>query len=1379
MHQGASCAVDALLEMYYYSIFKFDKTVLNIESSELINELNSICTVREDLGIASCEMRDGVWNWLVSNLPNAYADKGRHDAEFISGLKEMAEKGGPPFQSLLNGTFFCPTCSTHFEIQDVNDILSLSCPNEHNQGMLGKCALDEFKKRVRFISKSCTHCKRKLQVTEINLSLPKFLLFELGMKDAKNPQNPPFQVGEDILVCGVEYELTGAIVMRPDHFYNIVKTGQQYALIDGYPLLEDLHLYPKIFSSFTGAVKNDETDMSLVHETNPSNAVGVHVVLYHCKEPDHGSISLNQLLLPSPVAEGHETEHVEKACNRELFPDNTMSHDYSNQNSKSTQSPIKIPSPKTKKKISKKRSTSANKRNKLMKDGANIEGTIVLNNQEVRTRNYQNWAFLYCKDIFKALNMTSHIQKRGYTMLDKRLQKLGFSLDQVFLTEGHPNQRKFIRVDAIYGMVSEGKGKSKVSKAAELNVKKDLLSFLNTKFMNPENTEKSETQKNKWRKGRTPKKQRLNVLHGKLKDCLESTYKGEKKPFCDGMSKLIGPKKSENYFFSKEDIVEILKKVPLKRSTKNAQNLLEEIVFENSKCLSVQDLINIEENYSGTRLVEELRKLLPGVIPSQKRESIQKSAYLREFVATLGPQRTPTGWRINPDRLLDLLCFKYYWNVGPKYWKLYGDGREIGGRQSTFIALSILNDDAALHGVSYHDPKEVFPLAIFYEKDSRDNIEENCIPWLQQFLSNKTNEGHTFYLCGDEMFLEAVLDGSGNLGPNSKFGWNIYVDMSSDEKGTTSEVTGLRTDLKLEVNRQHQESLFPCIPTKNVVLCIMHGVARSVEKLLSLEVEDIMSEANKVNEFGAIDRSTYIDNKISALVSNINKRGVKQGNFSITFDKMGKPCPIKLNKDHAVTILSPPPIGLEDMYPHALKNVCPTRILRISLPASVIGKLNLQAQLTVFELVSGIWNHFFAMYNIMRKDPNPILRSPAKEGSLDPVDYIFGYTQQDKKDYKYHAECFYQLYKLRYGSQNLTPYMMKFIDIVPLLMNSLPFSLGRFQNEGGEHANYLHNRFYYHHTTRHGGANRLDPILSLFNNMYKCLSFSINKGDGSECSHKASRAFQMYIEHHVVVSGIPEGIKVKDVEKYLVSKGVQKVVTEQQDGIFQSCSFILCGAIPKMNGTCYSHSSFEELIKGASGRVKDKLPSVGTSTKQYIVLVNPAVSSKKIVPSAVRLAMKAGFPILDFRFVLECLKEGKLLDQNDFRLHFSQFALKYVKHPTLEQKHFRRTNIMTSIIKKRCLKRRRRHAQTKLSNKNPALHFVWSKIKLEREQKSMTDAEKRELMTHFFQQWKMLGKEARDLYRKEYEKTRKTPSQKSKFEVRNPAYMNLMDYSGL
>ena len=87
-------------------------------------------------------------------------------------------------------------------------------------------------------------------------------------------------------------------------------------------------------------------------------------------------------------------------------------------------------------------------------------------------------------------------------------------------------------------------------------------------------TLKKVKQRKTWRKGRTPKKQRLNVLRGKLMDCFEFTYKGEKKPFCDGMSKLIGPKKSK-----------------IQRSTKNAQNLLEEIVLKTANVCQFKTLL--------------------------------------------------------------------------------------------------------------------------------------------------------------------------------------------------------------------------------------------------------------------------------------------------------------------------------------------------------------------------------------------------------------------------------------------------------------------------------------------------------------------------------------------------------------------------------------------------------------------------------------------------------------------------------------------------------------------------------------------------------------------------------------------------------------------
>ena len=50
----------------------------------------------------------------------------------------------------------------------------------------------------------------------------------------------------------------------------------------------------------------------------------------------------------------------------------------------------------------------------------------------------------------------------------------------------------------------------------------------------------------------------------------------------------------------------------------------------------------------------------------------------------------------------------------------------------------------------------------------------------------------------------------------------------------------------------------------------------------------------------------------------------------------------------------------------------------------------------------------------------------------------------------------------RYGCQELTPYMMKFVDVVPKHLCSTPFkSLMRVATEGVERTHYMHICFYY------------------------------------------------------------------------------------------------------------------------------------------------------------------------------------------------------------------------------------------------------------------------------------------------------------------------------
>lgn len=171
-----------------------------------------------------------------------------------------------------------------------------------------------------------------------------------------------------------------------------------------------------------------------------------------------------------------------------------------------------------------------------------------------------------------------------------------------------------------------------------------------------------------------------------------------------------------------------------------------------------------------------------------------------------------------------------------------------------------MNDAASLHGIKYHDPNEIFPIAIFYGKDSGDNLEENLgFPnsWLDTFISENQMADHTFYLSGDEMFLEAMLDGSNVLGPTTKQGWDIYSEQPDKEKT----LNNFRTDASTDMNRIHSDRILQSIPLPQTVLCLLHAVARSLEKLLTLEVELILKRSNKETQAGR-DASSYVKEKI-------------------------------------------------------------------------------------------------------------------------------------------------------------------------------------------------------------------------------------------------------------------------------------------------------------------------------------------------------------------------------------------------------------------------------------------------------------------------------------------------------------------------------------
>ena len=86
---------------------------------------------------------------------------------------------------------------------------------------------------------------------------------------------------------------------------------------------------------------------------------------------------------------------------------------------------------------------------------------------------------------------------------------------------------------------------------------------------------------------------------------------------------------------------------------------------------------------------------------------------------------------------------------------------------------------------------------------------------------------------------------------------------------------------------------------------------------------------------------------------------------------------------------------------------------------------------------------------IARMDPDPVLKEDRVKESRTEGDYSFGVTDHHISTYIHHADLFHSLFVFRFGKDNLTPYMMKFIDVVPELLKSLPFrSVMRGSTEG-------------------------------------------------------------------------------------------------------------------------------------------------------------------------------------------------------------------------------------------------------------------------------------------------------------------------------------------
>ncbi|KAJ8019772.1 hypothetical protein HOLleu_41495 [Holothuria leucospilota] len=858
--------------------------------------------------------------------------------------------------------------------------------------------------------------------------------------------------------------------------------------------------------------------------------------------------------------------------------------------------------------------------------------------------------YVKCPNMLDIIGLRKHVDKEGYRYVDNNLKKLGFTED-CFIRKGQ--RRHFILLDAACALTEKVRGaRWCVRPRTIVQEVRDVCSghqelkkggLLNVSGTCDVNTEKG----------------RKHIAH-EMKAQMKSIYEGIFNKDLDVMlkcfSSIVKPhKKLRKEFdghFSKQEVEVILKHVPCTKEGKKfvqMKSLYDEI--SQAGLLGVEELIHIQENFNGCRLTEHLQKRLPGIFPSRSAEVAMKKIYTKGLRAVLLPRRTVSGWRIDPQRLLEVLCFRYPWLCTHLLIKVYGDGREVGGRASTYVSISLLNNELALNGHSYQSPKEIFPVAIFYEKDDRDNLEENLeyrhSNWLNTFLQCNRRDGNHVFLTGDEMFLEHILDGVGDLSPSSLEGWNLYAKTHKDQKTSTN--AGFRTNLPVRIDRAHPENILSAVPLRNVVPCLLHALAISVEKLLTLVITDVIS--NMQANLGT-DSALYREEKITNLENNINERGVKQGCFAVHFDTRGNVKPIKLNKDDALAIIATANQG--PFSSDILHNVLSRSSIPNSIPKHVNDFLKLPATFTEYDLVSHIWNSFYNMIIILKVDREPTLINPELLGSLDPNDYHWGYTEEDKVNFKFYSELFYQTFRLKYTASELTPYMVKLIDYGYHFMNTLPCSIGRFQAEGGEHLNYIHNNFYYQHTTRHGGKFGKDPVLATFSHMWRSLCYEITYGCVSKEYEDARNQFVIYRQRHVAATLIQAHVRGYIVRVKLKQKRLHCDKPKDTGKVplsFSHITFVLCGSIPKLNKKSYTQEMLTELIKIHKGRVRRKLPVKSClSPKLYAVLYNKNAVKGSKLPISLFDAYKNGYKILDYSYVLDCIQANELLSQKGYEI---------------------------------------------------------------------------------------------------------------------------------
>ena len=153
---------------------------------------------------------------------------------------------------------------------------------------------------------------------------------------------------------------------------------------------------------------------------------------------------------------------------------------------------------------------------------------------------------------------------------------------------------------------------------------------------------------------------RLNLQKESLVQLAKKVHHGSKQDFLLAMAQSVAYPKSADPLeeiedwdgtLSPQDILTLAQSAhdPHKRKT-----VYDLIITESAPRyyhLSASDVLDIQDTTSATEIVRALRRKLPSFLDSERKVNAIKAKFVKEFDVMWKPERTHSGWKINPERL--------------------------------------------------------------------------------------------------------------------------------------------------------------------------------------------------------------------------------------------------------------------------------------------------------------------------------------------------------------------------------------------------------------------------------------------------------------------------------------------------------------------------------------------------------------------------------------------------------------------------------------------------------------------------------------------------------------------------------------------------------